>query len=88
MSPCIGIIAIFFVTRLQLNVAKLEEVTLLSQIILTGYIKIMENMILPLIGFPVHVHIVLLNLINICFQIVCHSLNQYMLTLKIVTITK
>ena len=47
-------------------------------IIITGYTQILINVFEPSIGFHVHVKPMLLNLINISYQILLHHLNRGM----------
>ena len=65
MSTCLGIIGCFLFAQLQLNNMKQEEGIILFQIIITGYIKILEMVFVPFIGLHVDVKPVLLNLIKI-----------------------
>ena len=51
-----------------------------------GYTQIMEEVLCHFFGLYVHLHPVLINLINNGYQIMIHKLNQYMTVLKTITI--
>ena len=88
MSTWIGIIGSLLGTQSLQKSSKWEEEILFFCIIITWLIHNLLKLFVILFRLNVHVHPVFLNLINISYQLLIHHLNQGMLTLKIVTITK
>ena len=86
MSKLLGIIRSFLVTQFLQKISKWEEEILFFHNIITWLTHKLVKVFVEFFGFHVYVYPVLINLINIGYQLLLHHINEGMPVLKVVTI--